>query len=190
MKGFCWLILLLFVAILIPSCIEHDGQLEQVKTPVWNRSDIEIEKTSGDKIYIYNNKISGDRPRFYDGVMPFSYKIGYPPYGLPGYAYGSERPLYYDFGNYVTYFVYKGTIVIGAQTFDKEGHLVAEVENIYYYITDEKGQGIDIEEFHYNRDGKLVFKCKSQIDPYKGNKIKEKEKIGNKIRDYYFIWPI
>ena len=182
-------------AVMFVGCVEKEtptsSTLLEIKTPIWNITDLETEKQKGEKVYIYKVEIKGERPPFYKGSMPLRFKVGYPPGGTPGGSiYSKERPLYYDFGDFANYFVYyKGSIVGGAQTYDNEGHLVAEVSNIYFFTTEENEQGIEIEELHYRPDGKLVFKCKSQIDPYEGLKIKETEKIGRKLRDYYFIWP-
>ena len=163
---------------------------EQAKTPIWSITDLEVEKLNGEDIYIsiYERTIY-ERPPFYNGSMPLIFEIGYLPGGLSGNTYSSEKPLFYDFGDFVTYFIYDNGLIVGAQTYDKEGHLIAEVGNIYFYITEKNEQGIEMEEFHYMSGGELVFKCKSQINPYISMKIKETEKIGVKPRDYYFVWP-
>jgi len=111
------------------------------------------------------------------------FEAGYPPSGL------GERPLFYDFGDFINYFVYQGTILVGAQTYDKEGNLLAEAIIIRYFITEKGEQGIEVMEIHYAEDNP-VFKCKSLIDPYTGEKIKQMEEVGRRVRDYYFIWPM
>ncbi len=194
MKRFLFFIPLFLIVTVISSCISQNGQneqLEKVKTPIWNITDLEVEKLEKETpVYTYEKTIGGKKPPFYKGDMPLRYKVGYPPGGLPGDSYSDERPLFYDFGDFVNYFVYKGSILGGAQTYDREGHLLAEVKAVYYFVTEENQQGIEIEELHYGADGKLVFKSKSQIDSYEGLKLKEKEKLGRKLHDYYFIWPI
>lgn len=104
------------------------------------------------------------------------FKVGYPPWGLPGYIYTEKRPLFYDFRDFANYFVYQGSILAGAQTYDKEGYLLAEA-SFSYYVTEEGKQGIEIDETHYGLDGKLVFKRKSQIDPYEGLKQRKKKRL-------------
>jgi hypothetical protein len=53
-----------------------------------------------------------------------------------------------------------------------------------------KGQGIEIEEIHYNTDGQVVFKCTSTIDFGIGFKKTEDVTFGKKQNDYYFVWPV
>jgi len=82
----------------------------------------------------------------------------------------------------------------GARTRDLQKKIVAEARLRYFSIKDPKSeyyiQGRELEEYHYNENGILIYYCKSIIDPDTGFKIKETEKIGEKERDYYFLWPI
>ena len=171
------------LTILIIGCI--DNELQETEIPIWNSTDIEIEKLEPETpIYVYTQKVNKNSLFSKD----IEFEVGYPPGGIPGYMYSSERPLYYDFGSYITFFIYKGTIIIGAQTYNKEKDLIAEAE-VHYFITKENEQGIELKEIHY-ADGKPIFKCKSLIDPYTGDKIKQIDEKGRKTRDYYSIWPV
>ena len=96
---------------------------------------------------------------------------------------------YYDFGAFRNQFKLNDAFTImGARTVDENGHLLAEAR-IRYYVNGNT-QGRELEEFHYDPAGKVIFKCKSQIDPNSGFKIGESSTNGRKIRDYYFMWPL
>ncbi|MFW6173943.1 MAG: hypothetical protein ACOC5T_09380, partial [Elusimicrobiota bacterium] len=158
----------------------------EVKTPIWNETDLELEKLKEDSIFVYGKKIENKKPPYYRGSMPLKFKVGYPPGGTPGTTY-SERPLFYNFGDFVNYFIYKGSIIVGSQTYKKD-NLVAEARVTNF--TTEEGLPIAlIEEFHYE-DGKAVYKCESTIDLRNGLKTDERKVAGKKINEYYFIWPI
>lgn len=164
--------------------------------PVWQMTDLEQytqEKLWGGKgtFCLYESEESG-QPLFYKGSIPLNYRIAYAPERCPGSGSG-ELPTFYEFEDFENYFIYQGPIIVGAQTYQREPQglrLVAEVSNINYFVTDDNEQGLEIEELHYNSQGKLTFKCKSQIDFDTGFKINESEKSGEKEEDYYFIWPV
>lgn len=114
--------------------------------------------------------------------MPLIYEAIYPPWGI------QEYPLIYDFKDFKNYFIYYGTILVGARTYNQDGDIILAEMRLNYSITNNGEQYIIAEEFHYS-NSKLIFKAKSEIDAYKGVKRRKIEKIGNKIRDYYFIVP-
>lgn len=182
MKGISILCIVIFV-IAISSCIDQTEELQGEKIPIWNATDVklmQIEK--GSPVYTYNVKIR-ERPPFYKGDMPLEYIVVYPPWGI------NEYPLVHDFKDFRNYFVYYGSILVGARTYNEDSSTVMAEMRLNYTITNDGKQRIIAEEFHY-KDGKLIFKSKSEIDAYEGIKTKEIEKIGNKIRDYYFILPV
>ncbi len=182
MKGICilWLVIFVFT---ISSCIDQTEELQGEKVPIWNVTDIKLMQLGKDSsTYAYNVEVN-ERPPFYKGNIPLSYVVVYPPWGI------REYPLAHDFKDFKNYFVYSGSILVGARTYNEDGSIVLAEMRLNYSITNDGKQRIIAEEFHY-RDGKLIFKSKSEIDAYEGIKTKEIEKIGNKIRDYYFILPI
>jgi hypothetical protein len=191
-KRYIVTILLLAICTLVgSSCTAQatqDPRLAQIKTPFWTSNDLEINKISYEKYFVYDEE-TNQKPPFYKDSMPLKYSVGFPPGGLPGYSYGSEKPLFYEFDDFTVYFIYEGAIVIGAQAYDEKKQLLAEVTNIYFYAREDMKQGIDIEELHYDTTGKLIYKCRSVIDPFEKYKTEEKEQIGKKTRDYFFIWP-
>ena len=186
----------IITVMIFTGCIEEKSlapesttSLLEIKTPIWNVTDLEVEKLEkGTQIYVYTHIIE-KRPPFYKGPLPLKFEVGYPPGSLPGDIYSDERPLFYDFEEFINYFIYYGTILAGAQTYDKEGRLLAEISDIRYFTTEEGEQGIEVEEIHYTED-KPIFKCKSLVDSYTGEKIKQAEEVGRKEKDYYFILPM
>lgn len=177
-KVYLAIVIIGFVAI-FAGCIMKETPVLS-KTPIWNVTDLEVEKLRKETpIYIYSHKIT--KSSLFSKEIEF--KAGYPPSGFE-----EKRPLFYDFDDFVSYFVYDGTVLVGAKTYDKEGHLLAEAE-VHYFISERNEQGIEIEEIHY-AENKPIFRSKSLIDPYTGENIKRLEEVGNKVKDYYFIWPV
>lgn len=170
------------------GCSKRDDRLEQVKTPMWNDSDIEARKLKENQsVYVYS-VIEPDRPKYYNGRMPLYYQAGYPPWGMRAAVSGKEIPLFYDFGDFKNWFIYQGPHLVGARTQDKSGILLAKAR-LRYFVTDDGRQGIEAEEVHYGADGKPAFSCRSKISDDDGFKVAEEDRIGRKTRDYYFIWP-
>jgi hypothetical protein len=165
--------------------------IEDIHTPIWKNTELDlyevVNKYVPNTIYVYDITVS-EKPKFYNGPMPLRYSIGYPTGGLPGYSQPTEKPLFYNYSESITYFVYSGRVIIGAQTQDKEGHIIAEVSNVIFTIENHE-QIVEIEEHHYRKDGQTIFKCTGQIDPYTGHKLRENGRIGTKQSDYYFLWP-
>jgi len=119
------------------------------------------------------------KPPFFSGAMPLEYTAGQSAGGVL---------FFHDFGGFRNQFkLNDALIVIGARTIDGNGRLLAEARARYYVKGIE--QGIELEEFHYDKAGAVTFKCKSDVDGGTGFKVDEKEKIGKKDKDYYFLWP-
>ncbi|MCX5800891.1 MAG: hypothetical protein NTX17_05830 [Candidatus Eisenbacteria bacterium] len=157
-------------------------------TPFWKPSDLEISKLKeGQSAYQYI-VTAEEKPPYCKGPMPLEYKVGYPPWGLPGYAFQSEIPLYFKFSEFTVYFVYDGPILIGAGATDSDGNVVAEAR-LRYSPSEDRTQGIEAEEVHYDTGGRAIFHCTSTIDSSSGHKVNENHSEGKKRRDYFFIWP-
>ncbi len=131
-----------------------------------------------------------EKPHFYNGDMPL--KIISRNIIIPGKIYNFTIAICHDFVGWRNVFLYLNeesalrSIPDGSYTIEtKSGHILAETKLLY--IT--KGAWLEIEEFHYGMDGKLIFKCKSKMDLFTGAKIAETEVTGKKVRDYYFIYP-
>ena len=161
--------------------------ISDIKTPIWTKSDLEATKLSqrGDEDSITTTTCTIDiKPKFYSGSVPFSFKAGI--YYWPGPSL-EQQTIYYDFGNYKTYFVCSGTASVGAQTYDNQNRLIAEAKLVRYISYQLVGSSVIIDEIHYDSNGQPIFKCTSQIDS--GFKTNELNVVGTKIIDYYSVWP-
>ena len=165
------------------------SKLQQVKTPIWSDEDFEesyrkLEHAVRGEVFMKDPDI---KPPFYESSKPLTYRT----YNDPSWyhEYHFLVALCHDFGEFKNVFLYGRSFPIagGARTFDKTGRLVAEARLLRLIEGDQGFEGIEIEEFHYGPDGKLIFKCKSQFDRHYW-KIGQTEVIGKKLRDYYFIW--
>ena len=170
---------------------EHKRQLEQIQAesyPLWHHTDLELNKYKGAAL-VYNHTLNME-PKYYDGSMPLEYKGTETP--GRGYTYGSSIMLRHTFNDFSNFFIYNQTrILTGVVAVNNLNSLVAEAR-LNYFVDTSQGfnqQGVEIEEFHYGRDGKLIFNCKSIIDPNDGTKQSERDIIGNKERDYFFLLP-
>ncbi len=162
-----------------PKLTPQETELQQARVPVWSKSDLEVEKLHQGVAYTYQRTIY-QRPPFYKGSMPLEFK------SLDrSSVFGGMTSLAYDFGEFLSFFVYKDFYLAGARTYDKSGQLLAEIR---IQSLDEKV--VEAEESHYGANGKLIFKCKSQFDPFAPCFKKTEEKaIGNKAKEYYFVLP-
>jgi len=202
MKRSFLFILLLLIVITFSSCISNNSKngqndpFERMKTPIWTENDLEIIKYKDEMLSIHEITFF-EQPPFYSGSMPIKIKNAKRVI-IPGSYGGTEIAVIclHDFGDFNNFFVYEekkmlSFWLVGARTYTYNSGkpiLVAEAK-IDYSINQEK-RVIELEEFHYGQDDKLEFYSKSEIDPYTGFKIEELEKMGKKLRDYYFIVPI
>jgi len=176
---FCAITSILAVVIL-SGCVEQKEGLSEIKTTLWKKNDLEYIKLGKDPhLYVYKAEMS-IKPLFYKGDMPLRYKVAYGPETV---IIGLMKPIYYDFGDFRNYFIYDLITAKGAQTYDREGALLAEA------VAKEGDMGIELEEIHYH-DGAPIFKCKCLIDPTFGEKKSQTMEVGKKERDYYFLWPV
>jgi hypothetical protein len=166
---------------------EDAEKLQNIKTPVWEIPDLETEKIGDKDVYVYTNTIQVTEKTPYYRGSTIEFDVGYPPGYTPGSTYSSEKPLFHRYEDFSTFFIYEGLFLKGAQTYNKEGLLVAEVSEIRYYVADGQTQGIEITELHYGEDEELIFTCKSEIEF--GTKVSQSDEVGVKERDYYFTWP-
>ncbi len=167
-----------------PLTTQQSIQLTGIKTPAWNQEDLQATKLMKANItrvttYDVQHLL---KPPFYSGSVPFYYKEG--KYS----SFGIEQTVYQDFGSFKTDFIYGNAVtIIGAQTVNNDGNLLAEVCNITYHFGENDSAPVVFTEIHYRSNGQPIFSCTSQIDG--GQKITETNIIGTKIRDYYFLWP-
>ena len=107
-----------------------------------------------------------EMPPFYKESPPLQYVLGETP--GRGYAFNNPVPLFYEFPDFTTSFVFsKSGIVGGARTVSKDGRVLAEATVNYSISNSSDGatqQGIELEEFHDGEDGRLIFTENSKID--------------------------
>jgi hypothetical protein len=155
-----------------------------IATPIWEEDDLEsLEDALAYEVTLH------ERPPFYEGPMPLTFEDG-KNVGL-GF-HGTMITLYQIFDGWANLFIYADFalkirgVATGAITVDDSGWLLAEARLTQVI----EGEGIEIEEIHYTPDGRVQFRCKSQIDFGMGFKNAESEATGTKEKDYYFIWPV
>ena len=180
--------MLLIVVSFCSSCAGQESELQKIKVPIWSKDALMEEYRQ--PIITGSHIIMKGQPSFYKGAMPLSCTIGQKHF--PFDIVNKPITLYLDFGEFKNSFIYDKLTMInggpavaeGACTTDVSGRLLAEARLVR--ITED---GIEIEEFHYSPDGKLIFRCKSIMDYLTGFKEKETNVIGDKSGEYYFIWP-
>ncbi len=181
-----------FAALLvIPTGSAIWGQQDQPtdgNTPIWHRED--LDKYSF-PFYRTQVTLNGHRPPFYEDSLPLEY-----------IAYTKEVSacnlrVYCDFDGFRNEFIFWGprfgaaTKAEGIRTTDFDENLLAEARiSRIIRNEDQKILRIEIKEYHYDSQGEVMFKCRSQFDPSNGFKVQETEVNGTKDREYYFLWPI
>lgn len=178
------------ILLLVAGCSKKEDitLIPHLTTPIWSSSEVEAAKIEeGEPISLHEVEWDSEtKPPFYTGRMPLKYKVGYHSWGFP--VIRLMKPLFYDFGSFTNWFIYQGITVIGAQTRDRNGTLLAE-SKLCYFPTEQVKPRIEAEEIHYNAEEKPIFYCVSEIDAATGEKTKEKEMKGKKVNEYYFVWP-
>ena len=194
-SGFTSMVLLIIVVILVVillSLVVYDKAKVTskitivkvgIKTPIWDKNDF---SRSDSQAQTYGVSSDFDMP-FYKGKLPLAYIMVVPASDEIGGGI-SKTPYCFDFKEFQNDFVYKDGILAGAIAKNRDGYLVAEAR-IRRYETNDGSEDIWAEEFHYNKNQKLIFYCKSKLDVNFGTKLSEKEISGKKDRDYFFIWP-
>jgi hypothetical protein len=180
-----------FVALLMfpagPVVWGQQGQSDGVNTPIWHPED--RDKYSF-PFYRTQVILNGHRPPFYEDSLPVKY-----------IAYTKEISacnlrVYCDFDGFRNEFIFWGprfqaaTKAEGIRTTDFDENLLAEARiSRIIRNEDQKILRIEIKEYHYDSQGKVKFRCRSQFDPSTGFKVQETEINGEKDREYYFLWP-
>jgi hypothetical protein len=162
---------------------------------VWTKQDVDKTEmfvkekrpvlTTDNTVYI--------KPPFYSGTLPLKYLDK--SISLFGGSHSSTEkiPLVQEFPEWKTFFLYTSeksfifSIPDGAISIDhKANRIVAEAKTLGII----KGSGVEIEEYHYDEGGNLIFQCTSKIDFGSNFKTQEKVKTGDKLKDYYFMFPV
>ena len=159
-------------------------RLREIQVPIWKLEDVAKEM---EPARTRSTMLTEPLP-FYQGEKPLNFETRTEVVGM-----GLDTVLYHDFRhlNFRNSYIYPELIERlhrnprGARTTDlSSGRLLAEARK----LSSSGQQMVEIEEFHYNDNGILIFTCKSTINS-RGYKVKERDVIGTKEREYYFMWP-
>ncbi len=189
--GCVTVILLLLIACEKTPAIEAE--------PLWSKQDVlntgALVKSTGG-LLIQREVTLYLKPPFYSGQMPLQYKTISKETG--GGMMGSMAiPLSFDFGSWRVLFIYTDTLSLltqmpaGAVAVNNENNtLVAECKIMKMLDTDQQLTGFEIEEIHYDKEGKHpIFTSTFLVNYDDGFKTNEKNVKGRKEKDYFFIWP-
>jgi len=146
----------------------------------------EVFKLDEDTPLIQKTVTVHQKPPLYRGEVPFKYTA----YQRMLFQ-NNSMTLIHDYGEWRNLFIYEDTALIGsgiadgALTLDSNDNMVA-VAKLSRII---KGEGVEIEEFHLNPEGGVVFYCKSRYSFALGWKGSETDAKGRKGEEYYLFWP-
>ncbi len=143
-------------------------------------------ETKGSPVAVWQKQVMV-RPPFYSGSLPLVYKEGKLPLG----SY-TTLITYQSFDGWRNVFVYDDKELVysglpsGARATDYAGRLLAEARFAILI----KGEGFEIEEFHYDEKQNIQYYCKSRFDLGMGFKRSESSPTGQKAKEYFFLWPV
>lgn len=178
MKKITVIVMMIVVtALFLPGC-EKDAP--DVKRPVLKGKEL-----TG-KFLTYQRKISQESP-YYKGKMPLTLLSIKKMIGQYEMIVGFNE--FDDFNVIYLYneiaLKYSG-IPEGARAYSKNGALLAEAK----YLKIIPSKAVEIEEFHYDSQGKVSFYCVSTMSFGLGLKEKETATSGKKRKEYFFLWPV
>jgi len=182
----------LFGAVLTHEHLINLQRLQLEKVPIWSEQDFEETMSelnwvcSGTSFLARTDNIP--ELLFTDQPLPTMRQV----YTDCDYTSAVYVAMYdiEGYERFQNFFIYASIydIPVGAKTLNWRNHLVAEAR--FLGIIEDKSDeylAFEIEEFHYDINGNLVFKCISLI--VGGSKYEETMTMGKKIQDYYFYWP-
>ena len=198
-----FIVVLLLIAFVSSSCQNEANKenrtlkpirpagLDTIITPIWSDADF----SSPLKALMTMQVTSNTRPPYAPGQGRFQYSALKMPMG-GGFGGPIYMTYFYKIDLFTTEFSYANSrsflgLPSGARTLDASNRLRAEAK--IKKLIKEEGQpltAIEIEEFHYNEQGELIFTCISRVEPGREWKTSEYNTIGTKERDYYPVWPI
>jgi hypothetical protein len=175
----------LVLALLAPGCAAPAETVSvEEDVPIWDLSDTELAKLPEDTL-VYNYTVEFfQQPRYYTGSGHLTYTSVKLDLG-----FGMMEEIMAEFDGFTNLFVYDPAFTLaGAQTYDTDGNLIAEIRLTYF--PGEANRNPEGKEYHYNRDGDVTFTCTSEFDFGIGEKLSEDDAQGEKETDYYFILPL
>lgn len=153
---------------------------------LWNASDTELMKYDPDAM-LYECQLTFDvTSPFYNGEQPLTILSLEDPNAPLGNIIIAE-----SFSSFTNLYVYDNlATMVGAQTIDAQGRIVADVfiEYPLLDVIDTDEAHWYLHEVHYNRYGEIQFTSKSEMDS-QGFKINESKTTGEKKNEYYFSMP-
>jgi hypothetical protein len=180
-----------------PSPRKDFSETTDVRERFWNDEEfakgrkLTFEILAGSPMLVVERTIY-ERPPFYKGPMPLKF--------MATKDTGSDGPgqsvtFSSDFRAWTNEFIYfelatkNYALANGARAIDsRSGRVVAEAKLVEPFIGTTKP--ILVEERHYGIDGKVKFRRKAHFDRHSGFKLTESEVSGDKVRDYFFLWPM
>ncbi len=168
-------------------------KIQKIDPHIWNYEDLEavkvLENSEEDEKYLVYSKEFYQKPKFYKGDFPLTFKIIYASGFFSSEELGiTAKPLCYIFEDFTNFFIYKHKASIKGVCAVMDDKVLAETKAIKTFNADFHPIWFEAEESHYNSDGKMIFECKSQYD-YDGFKVSETGMVGEKKTEYFFIWP-
>jgi hypothetical protein len=185
------------------TCLEH-------LVPIWRGEETEITKLLSQQPDVPMDEFevkfeTNEKVPYFNGSGPLTYTF----FAARGRRASPLHPwetftgvLISRFSDFLNYFVYSdygspfrsSGIPLGARTYAM-GTFPAEHPNTDLLaeariVSSKDGRSpFELEEFHYDRHGKLVFHCISKINNL-GAKVEEIKSEGRKEREFYFVWPV
>jgi hypothetical protein len=130
-------------------------------------------------------------PPFYKGSLPLKFQDRVIETHGPGVNF--RVTFIMNFGEWYNQFIYLDldtknyALANGARSIElPTGLVLAEAKLIDPSIGTDKPAVV--EEWHYDKQGRVIFKCKSYFDIGTGFKVSETKSFGVKDKEYFFIW--
>jgi hypothetical protein len=130
-------------------------------------------------------------PPFYKGSLPLEFQDRV--IERHGFAANFQVTFIMNFGEWYNQFIYLDldtknyALANGARSIElPTGLVLAEAKLIDSFIGTDKPAVV--EEWHYDKQGRVIFKRKSYFDIGTGCKVSETKSFGVKDKEYFFIW--
>jgi hypothetical protein len=181
--------------------------------PIWREDEIEIMKLYSQQPDLHVDEFEttyngNEKVPYFNGSGALTYTfyatefLSRPLISVPAASEWGSGVLIYRFPSFLNYFVYSDDgapfrssgIPHGARTYamgrfpvdQPNTELLAEAR----LVSSRNGRSpFELEEFHYDRHGKLLFHCISKINNL-GAKVQETKSWGRKENEFYFVWPV
>lgn len=164
----------------------QQGSIDQVYNNLWTADQLLIYKHENEVLEKKLVEI-GSNSKDYRGPSPLRFTIYSIPFGM-----FEDIDLVHEFDGFENFFIQDidkyGPILRGAQTYDENRNLLAEMKIEYTVLANGTKQA-NMYEVHYDLSGKIIFEATSIVDG-SGAKKEEIWSNGTKRTEYYFFVPI